>query len=278
MTMPMYWLLIDAGNSAMKWVLMTDNGQVGPAHGSLRNSPPAELMPALAREWIDRVNVPVQAAYGCGVAAPVLMRAMEQAVMKAFALPVHWFESQSSFHHDGVALRNGYRDSTQLGVDRWHSLLAARAAHPDRSLVVVTAGTATTVDGVTMDGSFVGGAIAPGVRMMYDGLARGTANLPFAKGQLAAYPDNTDDAIASGVIGCQLGLIERFVRNFRVEHGEPLVVLAGGYAAHLSPYVGLGTSLPGVIREENLVLRGVYLRARALAADAAPASTAIAAR
>jgi type III pantothenate kinase len=268
MSAPMHWLLLDAGNSALKWVLMTLDGRVGPAYGSARNAPPAEMAPALARELMDRITVPVQAAYGCGVAAPVLMQAMEQAVQKALALPVHWFETQSFFEHEGIHLRNGYRDSTQLGVDRWHALLAARAAHPDRSLVVVNAGTATTVDGVTIDGSFIGGVIAPGVRMMYDALARGTANLPFANGKLVAYPDNTDDAIASGVIGSQLGLVERFVRNFRNEHGDPLVILAGGYAAQLAPYVGLGTSLPAVVREENLVLRGVYLRARALAATA----------
>ncbi len=66
--MPMHWLLLDAGNSALKWVLMTSDGRVGPAHGTIRNAPPAELTPALARQWIDRVNVPVQAAYGCGCA------------------------------------------------------------------------------------------------------------------------------------------------------------------------------------------------------------------
>jgi hypothetical protein len=60
---------------------------------------------------------------------------------------------------------------------------------------------------------------------------------------MVAYPDNTDDAIASGVLGSQLGLIERFVRNFRIEHGDPLVVLAGGHAAQLAPHVGPGTSL-----------------------------------
>ena len=116
-----------------------------------------------------------------------------------------------------------------------------------------------------MDGSFVGGIIAPGVKMMYHSLARGTANLPIAKGQLVAYPDNTDDAIASGVIGAQLGLVERFVRSFRIDYGDPLVILNGGNAGELVPYVGIGTTLPVVVREENLVLRGVFLRARALA-------------
>jgi type III pantothenate kinase len=266
MTAAMHWLLLDAGNSALKWVLMTLDGRVGPAYGSMRNAPPAELTPALASELAERIDAPVQAAFGCGVAAPVLMRAAEQAVQKAFTLPVHWFETQERFEFDGVALRNGYRHGAQLGVDRWHSLIAARAAHPDRALVVVTAGTATTVDGVGAGGTFVGGVIAPGVRLMYESLARGTANLPFANGRLVACPDNTDDAIASGVLGAQLGLVERFVRGFRAQHGDPLVILTGGYAAQLAPYVGFGDALPVVAREENLVLRGVFLRARALTA------------
>lgn len=264
-----YWLLLDAGNSALKWVLMGADGHVGPAHGTMRNAAPAAVTPVLARQWTECAGLRVQAAFGCGVAAPALMRGIEQAVAQAFALPVQWLETQAGFEHDGVSLRNGYRETGQLGVDRWHALLAARATHRNRALVVATAGTATTVDGVTVSGDFVGGAIAPGVRMMYDALARGTANLPLASGRLAAYPDNTDDAIASGVIGCQLGLLERFVRNFRNDHGEPLVILAGGYAALLAPYVGVGTALPNVLREDNLVLRGVYLRARALTSTAA---------
>jgi type III pantothenate kinase len=275
MTAPAHWLLLDAGNSALKWVLMTTDGHVGPAHGVRRNAPADDLSAALAREWREHAGAGVQAAFGCAVASAALMRAIEQAAWQAFALPVRWFESQSRFEHGGVVLRNGYRDHTQLGVDRWHSLIAARAAHPDRSLVVVTAGTATTVDGVTIDGSFVGGAIAPGVRLMYEALAKGTARLPVSRGQMVTYPDNTEDAIASGVLGCQIGLIEHFVRNFRVEHGKPLIVLTGGHAAQLAPYVGVGTSLPSVMREENLVLRGVYLRACELTSAPAVAAGAV---
>ncbi len=274
MSAPAHWLLLDAGNSALKWVLMTPDGHVGPAHGARRNAPAEELAAALAAEWREHAGAGVKAAFGCAVTSPSLVGAVEEAVRQAFALPVHWFEPQSRFEHGGVVLRNGYRDCTQLGVDRWHSLIAARASHPDRALVVVTAGTATTVDGVTTDGSFIGGVIAPGVRLMYESLAKGTARLSVSRGRLVTYPDNTDDAIASGVFGSQLGLVERFVRNFRVEHGNPLVVLTGGHAAQLAPYVGVGTSLPSVVREENLVLRGVYLRACELtAAPAAAAAT-----
>jgi type III pantothenate kinase len=274
-----HWLVLDAGNSALKWVVMTTDGHVGPAHGVQRNAAPDELAEALTQEWRERAGASVQAAFGCAVASPAVIGAIEQAVLRALALPVQWFDPQSRYEHGGVVLRNGYRDCTQLGVDRWHSLIAARNAHPDRSLVVVTAGTATTVDGVTIDGSFVGGAIAPGVRLMYESLAKGTARLSVSRGRLVTYPDNTDDAIASGVLGSQLGLVEHFVRRFRVEHGNPLVVLTGGHAAQLAPYVGVGTSLPSVVREENLVLRGVYLRAcERMAVPAAAASAGDAAR
>lgn len=259
-----YWLLLDSGNSALKWVLVTPDGRIGPSHGSVRNAAPAEMLPGLLREWNAHAAAPVHAAFGCGVSAPVLMRAIEQAVARTYGVGVEWFESQPHFAYRGVRLRNGYRDPSQLGVDRWHSLLAARAGYPGRSLVVITAGTATTIDGVTMDGDFVGGAIAPGVRMMFDALARGTANLPLSKGNAVSFPDNTDDAIATGVIGAQLGLIERFLRSFRADHGDPQIILSGGYAQKLAPYVGIGTSLPAVTREENLVLRGVLLRAQAL--------------
>ncbi len=268
MTGSVHWLLLDAGNSALKWVLMTLDGRVGPAHGSMRNGHPGDMQVALTAEWRERIGVPVQAAYGCGVANPALMRAVEQAAQQVFALPVHWFETQLLFEHDGVVLHTGYRDAAQLGVDRWHALLAARASYPDRALVVVAAGTATTVDGVTADGAFIGGVIAPGVRLMLESLARGTANLPYANGRMAGFPLGTDDAIFTGVLGCQLGLIERFVRLFRAEYGDPLVVLSGGHAVQLAPYVGAGTTLPAVAREENLVLRGVFLRARAQTAAA----------
>lgn len=271
MTGPAYWLLLDAGNSALKWALMTADGRLGPAHGATRNGPPAQMAAALAQEWSGHADWAVQAAYGCGVAAPALLQAVAQAAERTFGVGVHWFATQRCFEHGGVALRNGYRDPMQLGVDRWHTLIAARASYPDRPLVVATAGTATTVDGVSADGCFVGGVIAPGVRLMFESLARGTANLPIAAGTLAVLPDNTDDAICSGVLGSQLGLIERFVRGFEREHGAPLLVLAGGFARQLAPHVGAGTSLPNVAHEDNLVLRGILLRAQALAAGGAEA-------
>jgi type III pantothenate kinase len=175
--------------------------------------------------------------------------------------PVTWFGSQLEFAAGDLHLRNGYRNPMQLGADRWHAMLAARSAYPNRALVVVNAGTATTVDCVSADGRFVGGVIAPGVRLMFDSLARRTAQLPLAEGEHVAHPDNTDDAITTGVLECQLGLIERRVRRFAGTAGPVLLLLDGGNAAALRP--ALDSQLATIRHEQHLVLRGVLIRARA---------------
>ena len=141
--------------------------------------------------------------------------------------------------------------------------------------MVVSAGTATTIDSLTAAGRFDGGVIAPGLRMMLRSLAQGTAGLPLL-GALpvpvaaAAEPDNTADAIADGVLDAQLGLIERRVRAAAARHGIPLLVLLAGGAARsllpglercLAPGGSPGTPVAAFVIEHNLVLRGVLLRA-----------------
>jgi type III pantothenate kinase len=127
---------------------------------------------------------------------------------------------------------------------------------------VVNAGTATTVDclRVAPGGShFVGGCIAPGVRMMLESLRQGTAGLPLAEGAAFDFPDTTDRAIVTGVLDAQAGLVERVCRRFEAVLGAPpRLLLAGGHADTLAARLPAG--LAPVI-EHNLVLRGLALRA-----------------
>jgi len=267
----MNWLLLDAGNSALKWAVaevrmpaVGDAAALAPIGGALDLSS-SSLADALCAE-LQRCVPPVVAAYGCSVADTEVRRAAEEAVRLAFRVPVTWFASQADFAADQVRLHNSYRTPAQLGADRWHAMLAARAAHPGHALIVVNAGTATTVDCVAADGRFVGGVIAPGVRLMFESLARHTAQLPVAAGELVARPDNTDDAITTGVLDSQIGLIERRVRRFAIETGAPvLVLLDGGNAAALRAHLVFDPALATVRQEQNLVLRGVLIRARAQA-------------
>jgi type III pantothenate kinase len=264
-------LLFDVGNSALKWKLAEcptaiaertarsgpDTVRLG-AGAALPHSIDGDFAVALAAQLADLPRI--DAAFGCNVAGRQVATAVEAAVRHRFGVPVTWFGSQARFDDGDISLRSGYRDPLQLGADRWHAMLAARAAWPEEALVVINAGTATTVDCVSAEGRFVGGVIAPGVQLMLHSLARQTAQLPLAEGRYVAHPDNTDDAIATGVIECQLGLIERRVLRFAGQ-GHVRVLVDGGHAAALLAGLQFEPRRSTVDHERDLVLRGVLLRA-----------------
>ena len=150
---------------------------------------------------------------------------------------------------------NGYRQPETLGVDRWCALVGARR-RLGRAAVVVGAGTATTVDLLDGHGRFLGGLILPGLELMRESLARGTAGLARASGQVVRLPDNTADAIASGAVEATAGAVERASRRL----GDAPCLLFGGAAAPLKSALTIE-----VIEEPLLVLEGLCV----LAADSA---------
>jgi type III pantothenate kinase len=96
---------------------------------------------------------------------------------------------------------------------------------------------------------------------MMEALAQRTAGLPHARGQVVDFPDNTDDAIATGVADSQAGLALRLIRRFAQRLGrEPAVLVSGGDAGQLAERLRHGGVAPVI--EHNLVLSGLALRAR----------------
>jgi type III pantothenate kinase len=283
------WLVIDAGNTAVKWAISDRDGHRFMGTGFESNGSAAGLDARLMTAW---GGLRFRGVYATSVADAAVMQAIERAVHACCGRDVTWFGPQRHFEGrglgHGVALINGYRDPLQLGADRWHALIAACAKFPDQPLVVVSAGTATTVDCVRAEpyaaAVFLGGVIAPGFALMRGSLARGTARLPLAEEieQPSAHATSTEQAIASGVHYAQLGLVENVVREFAAElerdsREPPRLLLTGGRAralfGPLSRSVLAERAVTALSLEHNLVLRGVALRAHtemALADEPAP--------
>jgi type III pantothenate kinase len=247
-------LLVDAGNTRVKWALVDQRADLGNwnAFGALFH----QDLDGLGAAWKEFAITRVLASNVAGL--PVRER-IERALLHAVGirpLPVEWFAS--SAERGGV--RNAYREPTQLGCDRFASAIGAHALFPDRALVVATCGTATTVDAVTPDGVFQGGMILPGLGLMATSLARNTAQLPQV-GEPVAVPrifaDNTDDAIVSGCMSAQAGAIERAVHALMTEHGPVHCVLSGGAGPMIAPHLSvLAESV------DNLVLIGLHAVSR----------------
>ncbi len=128
-------------------------------------------------------------------------------------------------------LRLDYATPKTLGPDRWLSALAAHRRHG--RCVVVDCGSATTVNLVEEDGTFCGGAIAPGLRAIVEGMASVTPRLPRAEPQLAVEmpPRSSADAVNTGALLAFCGAVERLVADtLQCARGPCTVALTGGHA------------------------------------------------
>ena len=193
-------LLVDAGNTRIKWAVAHDGAAPGDwiASGAVLH---AELNHLPASWQAFRITRAIVA----NVAGAKLR---DQLQLMIPASDVTWFASVPEL----AGLHNGYRNPAQLGADRFAAAIGARSLRPAQALVVATCGTATTIDAVSADGRFIGGMIAPGLGLMASSLARNTAQLPqVAPGETlsAGFADNTDDAIVAGCLDAQVGAIER---------------------------------------------------------------------
>jgi type III pantothenate kinase len=251
-------LLIDAGNTRVKWGWLQRDGSVAAGTPYAHADSAAAAQASASWRAAAPVDKPV-AIWLCNVAGPAVDIALRAQAAAAFAHDAQWHPVASSATAAGM--RNGYRNPTQLGADRWVSAIGARALWPGTPLLVVTAGTATTLDVITADGMFRGGMILPGLSLMTRSLARGTAQLPDVPAitpPLPAWADNTQDAIALGCLSAQCGAIqlawERLLADLAssTTPTRPRCILSGG----ASDVLAAALTLP-YTQYDNLVLAGL---------------------
>lgn len=237
-------LLIDAGNTRIKWALAAPGAALGT--WTLADAVSHAGLDGAASAWRE---AGVARAIVSNVAGADLRERIAAALPEGIA--VEWFASSE----ERAGLRNGYRNPRQLGCDRFAAAIGARALAPGQDLIVATCGTATTVDAVSADGRFIGGMILPGLALMAGSLARNTAQLPQVRPGAAPPPvfgDNTDDAIVSGVLSAQAGAIERAC----AAHGATACMLSGGAAPYIAPVLKFSYLLV-----DNIVLVGLHAAA-----------------
>jgi len=241
-------LLIDAGNTRIKWAVAALDAAPGHwlAQGAVAHDELAQVVP----QWrgISVVRTLVSNVAGAAMAARIA-----ESLAAAGVTPesIEWFRSTPA----RAAVINGYREPAQLGCDRFASLIGARHRHPGRPLLVVTCGTATTIDQLDASGRFGGGMILPGLGTMAGSLALKTAQLPAVSEATLdqVFADNTRDAIISGCLHAQIGAIAQA----RAAMPDAHCLLSGGAAPYIAPYMPVPFE-----RLDQLVLLGLDVAAR----------------
>ncbi len=154
----------------------------------------------------------------------------------------------------------------ETGADRMISALAAHELYGGPA-IVIQFGTATSFDCVSAEGAFLGGAIAPGLGISADALARAASRLYQVEltPPPAALGKNTIHSMQSGIVYGHVGLVEGLVARLRAE-------LPGGDHAKVIAHGGLADVLARVtpcidIVDSNLILAGLRIAYQRLRGD-----------
>ncbi len=153
------------------------------------------------------------------------------------------------------------RSPERVGTDRLAAAVAANELRsPNRAAIIVDAGTAVTVDVVSSDGIFRGGAILPGIETAAIALANATDALPLVEhSDLSSIPapigKSTEEAIRSGIVWGCVGAIRELINQISADlPSAPEIYCTGGDGLHLARLIGRELKF-----DPNLVLRGIAL-------------------
>lgn len=239
-------LLVDVGNSRIKWARLVAGSLTGHGEASWRDR---GLVATIAAEW-NAVQKPLR-VFAASVLDEGSSEDMREWVRARWGCEVVFVRALGK----ACGVTNAYAEPGRLGVDRFAALVAAHTAGR-RACCVVDAGTAVTLDAMTADGQHLGGLIAPGVATMRRSLLEDTRGIRAVEGeQRILLACETGAAVAAGTAYAVVTLVDRVVYEMQVELGEAVTcVMTGGDAPLLRPLLSVSSEW-----HPDLVLRGVAL-------------------
>jgi len=188
-------LLVDIGNSRAKFVCV-------------KNKEMSEIQALdndnITTVWLTEHYLAVNQVIIASVNQEQITRLIQQ-----------WAKSQNkpclviNTEKEKFGVVNAYQDESTLGVDRWLALIGTSNYLANKNVLIVDAGTATTIDIITNNKQHLGGWILPGVDLMFDSLLSNTEKIHANKTRLAsiALGDNTTECVNNACWASIIGVI-----------------------------------------------------------------------
>ena len=243
------FLLIDVGNTRLKWATARSRGSIRIAGEIATKDATSAWVNALARKFPGQKLVLASVVPRL---VPAFRRAFSERQVEVSAILPE------------LGLRFHYPKPTELGADRLAAAVAAHAwgHHP---AIIVACGTATAFTVLDAKGRLCGGVIAPGLQTQLTTLLGATAQLPATalrppRGALAR---STQNAIRAGVVlnfqGGVKEIIHQLTRSLpRGRH--PHILVTGGNARYLAKKPGFPCQLRPLLILEGLRIMGARHR------------------
>lgn len=243
----------DIGNSRMKWGLLDASGSVI-ERAALAPDDPESWAATIARWGLDR-----QTSWAISSVRPASADALGRLLDSLGTRSVRWFRSAAD-----VPMPTRVRHPDRSGADRALAALAASSLFPrGHPGLVVSCGTAITVERISAEGVWEGGAIALGMGLAARTLHERTAQLPHVLPTSDPEPwgDSTVPALEAGIFWGTIGAVRELIARqgpltwWRVWTGGD----ADRIAAHVEDDPGANPLVP------DLVLIGLAIAAFGIA-------------
>lgn len=218
--------LIDIGNSRTKFCFV-NQGRRGPIQSIANNVLSSDYLTACFNN-IDKIIV-------ASVSCNELTSEIE-----------HWCEGHKIAYQQVVSEKcrskvvSAYHQPSQLGVDRWLTLIAANILYPNKNILIVDAGTATTVDLLASSGLHQGGWILAGIDMLFSSVLSNTSKVKADVSKTASLSfgasssENVNNATWAATVGAiNLAVLQSEQQGIIVDE----VLLTGGNGQTLASLI-----------------------------------------
>lgn len=245
------WLLIDIGNTRIKWCIAQAE-RIAEVH-TITHGQTFDMTP-LGAAW--QTLAKPQRILISNVGAATVAQHIGHWSKTRWQLETEQFISPAQ----GFGITSAYATPEQLGSDRFATMVAAYQI-TQQAVMVVSCGTALTIDLVNAQGIHQGGYILPGLRMMQQSLGQNTAQLAELLPENPAHTQwqlipgkDTQTCVAHGALLALSSVIERAYQQAQQTLGKVKCLLTGGDATNIQ------AALQNECQHEpDLVLRGLHI-------------------
>ena len=241
-------VVADLGNSRLKWGRVDDTGRLVEAIALPLNEPRAWA--TAWQKWSHPETGP--SSWAISSVNPPVGKLLQSFLDGQSDASATWFRSAAdvAVRHELDAARDGWRRPAL-------AVAAAVGLTPrGRAGLLVSCGTAITIERISEQGVWQGGAIAPGLGVAARALHKETAMLPLVELHQAppCWGASTRPALEAGVFWGTVGAVRELLVRQKIDLGnDPWVIWTGGDAALLAGALG-GTEAR---IEPDLVLLGL---------------------
>ena len=243
-------LLIDVGNTNLKWSMASSQGELSTVDQVATDSDLDNLFNDCKQP--ERIVV-------SSVSSDTHKQTLSDVFKKRWKMSAEFLVSPAT----GFGITNAYSEPQLLGSDRWAAMIAAYQV-TGSAVLVVDAGTALTIDAIDDQGQHLGGLITPGFGLSREVLASRTQlninEFSLVQDSAAFFGRSTQECIVAGASHAASNLIGQAFAQLSANDltNQPICYLTGGDALHLND------QLPCPYQyEPHLVLKGLALIATA---------------